>query len=93
MPEYGADAGVLVKQVDTETAAFFSDIGEVEILAFVEAVFLRVAQDFHDVAFELGIAQLPEFDWHQVAIHTQHRRDSDREMNVGTTLCEAELQK
>ena len=58
-----------------------------------EPLALRLGQDLGDVAFELGVAQVAELDRHQVAVHAQHRRHADGEMDVGAALREAELQE
>ncbi len=82
-----------MKEVDAETAAFFGDVGEIEIAAFIEMVLLGIAEDFHDVAFELRIRQVAELDRHQFAIHAQHGRNADGQVDVGAALGKAEFQE
>ena len=93
MAEDCADAGVLAKEIDPEASAFLADVGEIEVAARIEEILLRIAEDFHDVAFQLGIRQLPELDWHQVAVHAQHRRHADGEVDVRAALGEAQFQE
>ena len=93
VPKYGADASVLVEQVDAKSATFLGDIREVQVPTIVENILLRVAQDLHDVTFELGVGQFPELDRHQVAVHAKHRRYAHGQVDVGTALGEAEFQE
>ena len=50
-------------------------------------------QDLGDVAFELGVAQLAELDRHEIAVHAQHRRYADGQMDIRAALLGAELQE
>jgi len=58
-----------------------------------QLVEIGAAHDLGDVAFQLGLAQVAKLDGHQIAMHAQHRRQTDCEMNVGAALVAAELQK
>ena len=58
---------------------------------FGELLGLGTGQDLGDVAFQLRGAQVTEFDRQQVAVHTEHRRDADGQMNIGATLLRAEF--
>jgi hypothetical protein len=75
--EGGADARRLVKHVDAEPAAVAADVREVDVVLLPESLALRLAQDFVDVALELGVAQVTKLDRHEVAVQPQHRRNAD----------------
>ncbi len=93
VPKYRAVAGLFAENVDPEAAAFRCDIGEVQIASCVESFLLVLRQDLEHVSFEFGIRQLPELNWHQVAIHAQHRRHADGEMHIRAALGETEFEK
>ena len=54
---------------------------------------LRARQDLHEIALELGVAQLAELDGHEIAVHAQHRRDAHGQVDVRAVLLQAELQE
>jgi len=39
-----------------------------------------------DIGFEFGIAQIAEFDRHQIPLHAQHGRHTDRQVQVRAAL-------
>jgi hypothetical protein len=86
-------AGILAIHVDTEAAAVGRDIGEVQIVADSEMVRLVGRQDLHDVAFELGVAQIAELDGFEIAMLAHHRRYADSQMNIRATLLRAKFQE
>ena len=60
---------------------------------FTEAVDQMERARHRTAALEFGIGQIAEFDRHQVAVHAQHRRHADRQMDVGTALGETQFQE
>ncbi|GFE84543.1 hypothetical protein GCM10011487_65430 [Steroidobacter agaridevorans] len=62
-------------------------------MAPAQLLLVAAIHDLDDVALELGLAQVAELDRQQVAMHSQHGRQADREMDVGAALVGAELQK
>ena len=62
-------------------------------MACLEALLLGGCQDLADIALEFGVAQIPELDRHQVAVHPEHGRYADGQVDVGAALREAELQE
>ncbi len=92
-PEDGAHARGLAEYVDAEATALVADVREVEIVTCVQTLLLFVRQDFEQIGFEFGIAQLAELDRAQVAVHAQHRRHADRQVDVGAALREPEFQE
>ena len=62
-------------------------------MAGAETLLLGFRQDFDDIAFEFGIAEIAKLDRHQVAVEPQHRGYAHGEMNVGTSLRQAQFQK
>jgi len=71
----------------------FADVREVEIVAAFEMLALVFGEHLVEVAFEFDVAEIPELDGHQVAVHPQHRRHPHCEMDVGTALGQSQLQK
>ena len=92
-PEHRADAGLLAKDVGTEAAAVARDIGEIQIMARTQRRHLRLRQDLGDVAVELGLAEFAKLDRHQIAMHAQHRRDTDGEVQIRAPLRHPELEE
>ncbi len=91
--EGGADAGFLAEHIDAKAAAVFRYIGEIEVMALVEAFALVGAQDLGNVAFQFGIAEVAKLDRHEIAVHAQHRRHTHGQMDVRAALCEPELEE
>jgi len=56
-------------------------------------VLVRPAHDLDDITFQFGLAQVAKLDRQQVAMHPQHRRQANGEMNVGAALIGAEFQE
>jgi hypothetical protein len=50
--------------------------------ALAQGFQLRLGQHFCDVAFQLGFAEVTEFDGREVPMHAQHGRHADRQMQV-----------
>jgi hypothetical protein len=57
----------------------------------MEMILLRIAQDFREVTLKLAVGEFAKLDGHEVAVHAQHWRHADGEMDVGATLGEAQL--
>ncbi len=91
--ERRADAGFLAEHVDPKAAALGRYVGEVQIVAFAQDLQLRLGQHLGDVALELGLAQIAEFDGHQIAVHSQHRRHADRQMQIRAALGDTQLEE
>ena len=89
----GADAGLLAEHIDAKAAALGGYIGEVEIVALAQHLDLRLGQNLRDVALELGLAQIAELDRHQVAVHAQHRRHADRQVQIRAALGHPQLEE
>ncbi len=89
----GADAGFLAEYIDPEAPAFRRYVGEVDVVAFAQLLQLVLGQHLGNVAFELGLTQIAEFDGHEIAVHAQHRRHADRQMQVRAALRHAQLQE
>ena len=54
---------------------------------------LRRSQNLGDIALELGVAEVAEFDRHQIAEHAQHRRHADRQVQIGAALRHAQFEE
>jgi hypothetical protein len=63
-----------IEDVDAEAAAVGGDVREIDVVAAAEHVLMSPAHDFLHVALELRLAQVAEFDRHEIAMHAQHRR-------------------
>ncbi len=81
-----ADAGLLAKHVDAEAAAVRRHVREIDVVAVAQMLQLVLRQHLGDVALEFRLAQIAEFDGHQIAVHAQHRRHADGQMQVRATL-------
>ena len=93
MPEGCANTGFLAKNIDPETAAVFTDIGKIDVATQVKPVALVFGQDFVDISLQFGVAKIAKADWSQVAMQPEHRRDANREVNIGASLLQAEFQE
>ena len=82
----GADAGLLTKHIDAEAAAFGGHVGKIQVIALAQYLELRLGQYFGDVGFEFRVAQIAEFDRHQIPVHAQHRRHAYREVQIRASL-------
>ena len=51
------------------------------------------AAAFGDVALEFRVAQVAEFDGHEIAVHSHHGRHTDRQMQIGAALCHREFEE
>ena len=91
--EGGADARLLAKHVDAETAGVLGYVGHVDVAPAAEALLLGGGEDFADVGLELGGAEVAELDRHEIAMQAEHRRHADGEVHVGAALGQAELQE
>src|SRR5690606_13484459 len=80
-------------EVHAETAAVGAHVREIEVVSRAKAFPLRLGQDFVDVTLELGLAEIAKLDRHQVAVESQHRRNADREVHVGASLSQTELEE
>ena len=92
-PECGADAGLLAEYVDAKPPAFGGHVGEVQVVPLAQRLHLRLGEHLGDVALELGLAQVAEFDRHQIAVHPQHRRHADRQVQIGAALGDTQLEE
>ncbi len=93
MPEHGTVASLLAEHVDSESPTFLGDVGKVEIVTATELFLLVVRQDLQDIALEFDVREFAKLDRHQVAVHPQHRRHTDRQVDIGAALCETEFQE
>ena len=93
IPKSGADSRRFAVDVDAEAPAVLAHVGEVEIVSGPKALLLRLRENLLDVAVELRVAEISEFDRHEVAEESQHGRDAHRKMHVGAALRQAELEK
>ena len=89
----GADAGFLAVHVDAKAAAVGGDVREVEVMPLAQVLQLRLGQDLRDVALELRVAQVAKLDRQQIAVHAQHRRHADGQMQVRAALRRAQLEE
>src|SRR5690606_36647665 len=88
-----ADARFLAEYVHTKASTVRRYIREIDILTAPEHVLVLPAHDLGDIAFELRLAQIAELDRQQIAMHAQHGRDADREVDVRAALIGAQLQE
>ena len=89
----GADAGLLAKYIDAKAAAFGRHVGEIEVVALAQVLQLRLGQHLGDVGLEFRLAQVAKLDRHQIAVHAQHRRHADRQVQIGAALGHAQLEE
>src|SRR5689334_11752394 len=62
-------------------------------MTLAERLGLGPGENFRDIALELRQPEVAELDRHEVAMHAQHRRHPDGQVDVGAALLRAKLQE
>ncbi|MNN08727.1 hypothetical protein D3C81_1215890 [compost metagenome] len=89
-PEHRAGATVLVERVDPETRHARHFEGEVGFEEFLEILALLVVHDVVDQRVHLLVIERRQVDPAHIAIDTDHRRQTGREVQVRSALFGAE---
>ena len=55
MPEHGAVAGFLAKDIDAVTTAFLADIRKIDVVPGLQTLLLVRGQNLANVGFEFGV--------------------------------------
>ena len=89
----GADAGLLAEDVNAKSAAFARHVRKIDVVALAQMLELIRSQHLGDVGFEFCFAQFAKLDGHEVAVHPQHRRDPDGQVQIRTALSHTQFKE
>jgi hypothetical protein len=92
-PKHRADAGFLAEHIGAKAPAVGRYVGEIQIVAEAQIRDLHLRQHLVDVGLEFRFTEVAELDRHEIAMHAQHRRNADGEVQVRAALRRAELEE